>query len=283
MYHAHGRLTQGESGHAQHEMGVLGASIGSVTDRGVVVPPRGSKGWHGWGLAAGVFLAMGLLTLLSGAVAQKAPDSADQGLYLVARRDMTDALFDKSVVLMLPIKGAPLLVGLIVNKPTRVPLHDLFPDTSLPKRDASAYFGGPVEVAARSALFRSATAPKNAIKVFGDVYVTFDPATIAARVESLQQAPQTRVFVGRAQWAPTQLEDETTEGSWYSLRADADAIFDPDGEGAWRKMLGRVEPRPFVERESPFHLLCQLRAGACDPYQAHSVAPLGSAALFLHP
>jgi len=245
---------------------VLSASIGNVFARRVKTALLGGTGSRAWGLAAGVLAALGLLAGIGGTAAQKAQDSGNQGLFLVARRDMSDPLFQKSIVLMLPIKGTSLLVGLIVNRPTRVPLGDLFPDSpALPKRDATAYFGGPVEVAARSALFRSATTPKNATRVFGDVYVTFDPATIATEVESLQQAPKLRVFVGRSQWAPAQLEDETDEGAWYSLRADADPIFDPDGEGAWRTLLARAEPRPLVEREFPFRLFCDLRAEDCGP------------------
>jgi len=246
----------------------LRASIGSVLARRRGTAREGSKGQRAWWMLACIS-TLGLVATFASTSAQKAPDNSSQGLFLVARRDMTDPLFEKSVVLMLPVKGTSLLVGLIVNKPTKMPLHDLFPDSpALPKRDATAYFGGPVEVEARSALFRSSSAPKNSTRVFGDVYVTFDPATIATQVESLQQAPKLRVFVGRAQWAPEQLEDETDEGAWYSLRGDADPIFDPDGESAWRALLGRAEPRPFVERRSPFDL--------------HRSAPAESFGFFLH-
>lgn len=196
-------------------------------------------------LAAAIF-ALCMLGIV-GTAAQEKEDS--KGRFLVARRGLSDPFFAKSVVLMLPVKGAPLLVGLIVNKPTRVRLRDLFADSpALQKRDETAYFGGPVgvDVGARSAVFRSAKPPKNATLVFGDIYVTFDPSTITALVEDPQQASTLRVFLGRAQWAPTQLQDEITKGAWHNVRGGAEPIFSTFPEAAWRALLNRAEPRPLM-------------------------------------
>jgi len=204
-----------------------------------------------WRLAAAI-LTLGLTPSITGTAGQKPQDSSSQGLFLVARRGLSDPLFAKSVVLMLPIKGTPLLVGLIVNRPTRVPLRDFFDDSpALQKRDATAYFGGPVDVelGARSAIFQSATPPKNATLVFGDVYVTFDPSTIAALVENVQQASTLRVFLGRAQWSTAQLENEMAKGGWYSVRGGADSIFSKFPEAAWHTLLDQAEPRPLVKYE----------------------------------
>jgi len=204
---------------------------------------------------AGVLFALAVLPGIAGTGAQEKQGAASQGLFLVARRDMPDPLFAKTIVLMLPVKGAPLIVGLIVNKPTKVPMHDLFTDSpALQKRDATAYFGGPVdvEVSATSAIFRSAAPPKDATQVFGDVYVSFDPDTIAALVENVQQVSSLRVFLGRSQWAPDQLKNEMARGGWYSVRSGADSIFGKFPEAAWRTLLEQAEPRPLTEYLPPF-------------------------------
>ena len=39
-------------------------------------------------------------------------------LFLVARSSILDPFFERSVVLMLPLQGEPIIVGLVVNKPT---------------------------------------------------------------------------------------------------------------------------------------------------------------------
>ncbi len=174
---------------------------------------------------------------------------------------MPDPLFAKTIVLMLPVKGAPGIVGLIVNKPTKVPMHDLYTDSpALKKRDATVYFGGPVdvEVSATSAIFRSAAPPKDATQVFGDVYVSFDPDTIAALVENVQQVPSLRVFLGRSEWAPEQLQNEIARGAWYSVRSGPDSIFGKFPEAAWRALLEQAEPRPLTEYQPPFSPLSNL-------------------------
>ncbi len=198
--------------------------------------------------------ALALLPGIAGTGAQEKPSVASQGLFLVARPEMPDPLFAKTIVLMVPVKGVPGIVGLIVNKPTKVPMHDLYTDSpALEKRDATVYFGGPVdvEVSATSAIFRSAAPPKDATQVFGDVYVSFDPDTIVALVENVQQVSTVRVFLGRSEWAPEQLQNEIARGAWYSVRSGADSIFGKFPEAAWRALLEQAEPRPLTEYQPP--------------------------------
>jgi putative transcriptional regulator len=232
------------------------ASIAGVLAR------SGRQAWkYSWSLAAVLFL-LGLLPDITDRAAEEKQGNDSQGHFLVARRELSDPLFEKSVVLMIPTKGTPLLVGLIVNRPTRVPLHDLFEDSpALQKRDATAYFGGPVdvEIGAQSALFRSKTPPKSAVPVFGDVYVSFDPDIIATLVADPEQASTLRVFLGRAQWAPIQLENEMTKGAWYSVRGSADSIFAKFPEAVWRSLLDQAEPRPVAQFEPWLLPLADLR------------------------
>lgn len=177
-----------------------------------------------------------------------------QGQFLVASRGLGDPLFAQSVVLMLPIKEeGQLLVGLIVNKPSKVKVSELFPDSpGIEANESMVYFGGPVDagVGARSAIFRSKTPRDKAIQVFGDVYVTFDPGVILALAENQQQAANVRVFVGRAQWDPQQFQGEVDAGAWHSLRGGADSIFTALPEMLWPALIEKSEPKPVV-KEAP--------------------------------
>ncbi len=187
-----------------------------------------------------------------------------QGQFLVASRGLGDPLFKESVVLMLPIKERQLLVGLILNKPSKIKVRDLFPDApELEKLDEVAYFGGPVDagVGARSAIFRSKTSPGKATLVFGDVYVTFDANAIVALAQNPEQASTLRVFVGRAQWDPEQFENEVTVGAWHSVRGGADSIFTTFPEFLWHTLIDRAEPRPVVGRASPSLPFAMVLAG----------------------
>ena len=215
-------------------------------------------------LLASAILLLGLIPAVTRKIAQEAqsdkPESSKpqpnktQGQFLVASRDLPDPLFHDSVVLMLPVKQGSLLVGLIINKPSKFKVRDVFPDSpALEKRDAMAYLGGPVDVdvVARSAIFRSKTPPTNATLVFGDVYVTFDPDAIAALAADSQQAPTLRVFLGRSQWDPDQFQNEVARGSWHSVPASSDSIFSAFPEALWRTLIDRAEPRPVVQCTRP--------------------------------
>jgi putative AlgH/UPF0301 family transcriptional regulator len=132
-----------------------------------------------------------------------------------------DPIFKESVVLMFPSSveaGEGLVVGLILNKPARVELREIFPnDKVLKNRFETAYFGGPVDPRAPGVVFRSSEAAKQAALLFGDVYVSFDPDFIKELLKEPEKTPDLRLFVGRSQWAPAQLQNEMAVGAWYSV------------------------------------------------------------------
>jgi len=85
-------------------------------------------------------------------------DSEGKTFFLVARPELREPIFKESVVLRLPSSvgvGEGLVVGLILNKPARVALSDIFPDDqALENRSETVYFGGPVEPRAPGVVFR---------------------------------------------------------------------------------------------------------------------------------
>ena len=143
--------------------------------------------------------------------------------------------------MMLPTKNSPLIVGLIINKPTRVTLGKLFPESpAFQNRTEPAYFGGPVDVRVPSVVFRSPTVPKEALQLYGNVYLTFDSDLIDTLFQNAQPASIPHLFLGRAQWAPAQLENEVQRGSWYRVRAEGDLIFSSNPQGLWRTLHDRA-------------------------------------------
>src|SRR6267154_6640264 len=98
------------------------------------------------------------------------PTSADNTkplttILLVARAELPDSNFRDSVVLVMNNIG-PAATGIIINRPTRIAVSRLFPDLErLAQLDDKLYFGGPVEIASVSFLFRADTAPEHATQV----------------------------------------------------------------------------------------------------------------------
>jgi len=200
-------------------------------------------------------MALLLLSLLWGAVGSPcAGEEKPQGqlLFLVARPSILDPIFEHSVVVMVPLEGEPLIVGLIVNKPTRLPLKNLFPKSpALKNRSENAYMGGPVDMAAPSLIFHARKPPKQVMLLYDDVYLSFDPQFIERILENPKQTGDLRLFLGRAQWAPEQLQGEALRGSWYSLRAEGEVIFEGDSEHLWNKLHERARPPSNVENRMP--------------------------------
>lgn len=172
-------------------------------------------------------------------------DELAAGRFLVARR-ATGGPFAESVVLLVE-HGAQGSVGLVVNRPTRLPLSDLLPDApGLAARDDRVYAGGPVAQETLRLLVRTRDAPQGALRVLDDVWLSASPEAL----ESLlgKTAPPFRAYVGYAGWAPGQLEAELGKGVWLVAPARGDDVFADDPQGVWRSLLERHEG---VRTEAP--------------------------------
>ncbi len=189
-----------------------------------------------------LILAAALFLCMAGARAGAAERGASKPAFLVATRDLPDPIFQESVILMLPPGSSPLVVGLIVNKPTRMGLGQLFPQSdALGKRTDKAYFGGPVDVTAPSVVLRSSKPVAGAVTVFDGVYVGLDPRLVGGVLKDLSRVRDLRVYLGRAQWAPLQLAGELKRGSWYVVPADAEEVFSARPGDLWSELVRRAE------------------------------------------
>lgn len=206
----------------------------------------------GLGRVAAGFLLACILSVSFGPQARGADDNKNKVEFLIARNQVNDPFFRHSVVVMLPTTGTVLIVGLIINKPTRITIGKLFPDSpELKSRVEDAFFGGPVDVSTPSVVFKSATTPENALKLYGDVYLTFDPDLISKSFQNQSPDPVPRIFLGRAQWAPGQLQNEIRRGGWYKLEAEGNLIFSSKPESIWPTLHARAAPSKYIEYQLP--------------------------------
>jgi putative transcriptional regulator len=198
-----------------------------------------------------LFSACVVLVLLCPS-AHAAQHDEGKAVFLIARREIQDPYFAHSVVLMLPLANGPLIVGLIVNKPTVMPLSKIFSKkVAQGNRADHAYFGGPVEVNVPCVILRAPVAPKEALRLYGNVYLSFDSRLITRVLRKGQPSSGLRVFLGRAQWLPDQLEDEMQEGGWYRMEAEGDLVLTPDPRSLWQKLHDQVAPTKYIEYRLP--------------------------------
>ncbi len=169
------------------------------------------------------------------------------GDLLVATPALLDPHFEHAVVLVLDLDESGAL-GVVLNRPSSVPVGDVLPDWGdLAGLPGVLFEGGPVSTDSALALGAStavevgpASDPVGLRRVYEDVAVIdLDTPTplVAPALTSL------RIFAGYAGWGVAQLTAEIRAGSWYvvpSVRSDrfgGDLFGDP--LGLWQRVLRR--------------------------------------------
>jgi putative transcriptional regulator len=162
-----------------------------------------------------------------------------KGKFLVASRAIADPRFQETVVLLIGCNDAG-ATGLIINRPTKVPLAEMLLSVpGLKKRSDVIYYGGPVEGQRVLMLIRSHEKLEEADNVFMNVYVSMSRNTLERMIGAHKTQKQLRVYAGYAGWLPGQLNREVSRGDWYILNADADSIFEKESSEIWRKLILR--------------------------------------------
>lgn len=172
----------------------------------------------------------------SGTGAEVAP-----GSLLVAAPGLLDPNFHRTVVYVVE-HGARGSLGVVVNRPSEVPVRDVLPAwASLSSAPALVYVGGPVESEAALCLARARTGldpeqVEGLIPVRGPVALVDldgEPAGLRPRLRGL------RVFAGYAGWDPGQLDGEIERGDWIVVPALPDDVLSTRDAKLWGHVLRR--------------------------------------------
>jgi putative transcriptional regulator len=163
-----------------------------------------------------------------------------RGRLLIATPILADGVFDRTIVVLVEdtSEGS---AGLVLNRPSPVPLVDALPDlAAYVSPPAVVFVGGPVGQESAIGLARAAPTeegpPEGWSSVKGDVG-TFDftrfPEGAPPWVSDL------RVFAGYAGWSPGQLAGEIDAGAWIVADAEPEDLISPDPAALWRDVLRR--------------------------------------------
>jgi putative transcriptional regulator len=183
-------------------------------------------------LRAGALCAL-LLWLAAPSLTSAADNKRLTAILLIAQGDLRDPSFADSVVLVMNHLG-PAPVGLVVNRPTEMPVSRLFPDLKqLAALQDKVYFGGPVQLTSVWFLFRATRPPAHAVEAFSGIYLSANRELLLQLLAREKPMDNLRIFIGHAGWAPGQLEAEIERGAWALEHADADAIFKGKSEHPW--------------------------------------------------
>jgi putative transcriptional regulator len=168
---------------------------------------------------------LALLLAATAAVAQQHEPA--NGVLLVAKPELEDPNFGRSVVLVTQARDGQTL-GVILNKPTPA-RHEGRP----------LWFGGPVMIRSVVALFETPQPPAAAaFHVLKGVYLSMHPQNLAALLAA--PAARFRLYAGFAAWAPAQLDSEFGRDAWHVLPVDEALVFREDMSGLWEELVQRA-------------------------------------------
>jgi putative transcriptional regulator len=171
-------------------------------------------------------------------------DGIRVGLLLVATPQLEDPNFRRSVVLLVEHDFDGGTLGVVLNRPTEVPVDRVLPPwAELATGPAVVFQGGPVALENPLALarlpgedeplgWRALDGGAEVARV-GVVDLEAPPGLLAAELLQL------RVFAGYAGWSAGQLRGEIEEGSWYLVPAEAGDVFAADPDRLWQDVLRR--------------------------------------------
>jgi putative transcriptional regulator len=171
-------------------------------------------------------------------------DDSMGGRLLVATPLLGDPNFRRTVILIVEDEADEGTLGVVLNRPTEVPVGQVLePWTDLVTGPSVVFRGGPVSPnsALALALARDEDEPVGwrsldgspLMSRIGLVDLEAPPELLADGITSF------RVFAGYAGWGPGQLQAEIDEGAWYLLPGEpADAFFSQP-EQLWPAILRR--------------------------------------------
>ena len=132
-------------------------------------------------------------------------------------------------------------LGVVLNRPTSVPVADVLPAWADAVSSPQLVFaGGPVATDSALGLSRVSDADVDTPLGWQRLYdemglldLDTPPALVAGVLGDL------RIFAGYAGWSSGQLEAELAEGAWYVLEPRGTDVFGAEQDDLWREVLRR--------------------------------------------
>jgi putative transcriptional regulator len=173
------------------------------------------------------------------------PADLGVGKLLVANPELPDPNFAKTVILLVQY-DADGVVGLILNRRSKVPVSRVLDQVAGAKRRSDpVYAGGPVGRTEVLALVRSSSPSGDVKRVFGDVFVasTKEDLEKTFASASASDADTVRVYLGYSGWTEPQLKHELDLGAWFIFPGGAKAVFDSNPDTLWDRFIRETELR----------------------------------------
>jgi putative transcriptional regulator len=159
------------------------------------------------------------------------------GSILIAREALKDPNFDATIVLIC-VYNEDGAYGVVMNRPSHMPLSEMFDGFSGLDKQQKVYIGGPVKQDELQILQVTDTPAENAYCVAPRVYLGGQWNDLERVVSS--QDSTSLLFLGYSGWAPGQLEFEIIAGAWEVYNVDVQRFL-AEPEEHWRGSVADME------------------------------------------
>ena len=182
---------------------------------------------------AWMLAALGLALTSANAHAQ--PSDETNAFVLVATTALRGSNYQRTVILAVPTEGDR-HIGVILNRPTRRSLSDLFPEHGPSKKVTDpVFFGGPMSQQAIFAVAQRKDRPgAGSIRLMDDVFLALTAVSVDRIIEETPQ--KSRFYVGAVIWQPGELRRELLDRYWQVMNPHQDLLFRKDPLGLWEEL-----------------------------------------------
>ena len=191
------------------------------------------------------------------------PARLEPGTLLIASLALEDPSFSRTVVVLLQFVPDELTLGVVVNRPlgdrARLypsdELNNLTQGLAKTSNLGGMFFqGGPVDPGSLIFLHRVDELGDEATRVLDGLYAGGDLDALRTHTSAVDtEAPLLRFFLGYAEWAPGQLEEEINMGAWILAPADVDLVFSEEADLVWQQSLhalgGKYAPMSYMAED----------------------------------
>lgn len=174
------------------------------------------------------------------------------GTLLLAEPFLYDDNFRRSAILLCEHNSQG-SVGLIINRPLDVLIHEAVPD--FPPFDARIFWGGPVGTDSLQFLHSVPDLIDGGTEICEGVFWGGNFERVAYLADTLQiSSKDIHFYIGYSGWGDKQLEDEIKDNSWIITQGVKSTIFSNSSDTLWRNTLttmGGIYAKMALYPENP--------------------------------
>ena len=183
-------------------------------------------------LAGLLFIISVLLTYTALAKPTANNPYVKKGVFLVATKKLHGTSFQKTIILITHYSDRQIM-GLAINRPTDIPLNQVFPDIRPLKNNTDLlYMGGPVRPKTLFVLLRTKQPKKDMHHVIDDIYFSSAKNAFSPPLQKI-----THAYNGYSGWSGRQLQNEINRGDWLVVHTDPTIIFEEDTSTLWQRLI----------------------------------------------